>query len=270
MELNTVLLQLDERERELLKRERAFGIPNKKVVRPILRREFQSFNENMKQQQQQPNHLQPAIGNGNDAAAGTSTTTTPTTTPNSPPQSHHPSNNNNNTSNIPVSQSVKIDPIDLTDLYYQSYLCRNPSIRKKPTNGLVGRMMSADVADEFERASETRSSLGQRRFRSSKRFKHKTKAISLDVIGGGSRSYANLNNYDEKSCVKKASMMQVSKKSKTGLEIMEASKRIDMIDYSSFVVKHGRELVGLIRKKLKERARQYLDITYQVGFFISY
>lgn len=273
MELNTVLLQLDERERELLKRERAFGIPNKKVVRPILRREFQSFNENMKQQQQQPNHLQPAIGNGNNAAAGTSTTTTPTTTPNSPPQSHHPSNydNNNNTSDIPVSQSVKIDPIDLTDLYYQSYLCRNPSIRKKPSStngGLVGRMMSADVADELERASETRSSLGQRRFRSSKRFKHKTKAISLDVIGGGSRSYANLNNYDEKSlCVKKASMMQVSKKSKPGLEIMEASKRIDMIDASSFVVKHGRELVGLIRKKLKERARQYLDITYQAKQF---
>lgn len=45
LELNTVLLQLDERERELLKRERALNIHNKKVVRPILRREFQSRNK---------------------------------------------------------------------------------------------------------------------------------------------------------------------------------------------------------------------------------
>lgn len=47
MELNTVLLQLDERERELLKREKTFDIHNKKVVRPILRREFQNFNDNL-------------------------------------------------------------------------------------------------------------------------------------------------------------------------------------------------------------------------------
>jgi len=38
-ELSTVLLQLDEREHELIKRERALNIKNERVVRPILRRE---------------------------------------------------------------------------------------------------------------------------------------------------------------------------------------------------------------------------------------
>jgi len=38
-ELSTVLLQLDQREHELIKRERALNIKNERVVRPILRRE---------------------------------------------------------------------------------------------------------------------------------------------------------------------------------------------------------------------------------------
>lgn len=41
-ELNTVLLQLDEREKDLIKRERALNIKNNKVVRPILKREFKN------------------------------------------------------------------------------------------------------------------------------------------------------------------------------------------------------------------------------------
>jgi serine/threonine protein kinase len=45
IELNTVLLQLDERERELVKREKALNIHNKKVVRPILKREFRHFQQ---------------------------------------------------------------------------------------------------------------------------------------------------------------------------------------------------------------------------------
>src|SRR5690606_28019792 len=51
MELNTVLLQLDERERELLKREKALNINHgKKVVRPILKREFKNSQYNVKHQ----------------------------------------------------------------------------------------------------------------------------------------------------------------------------------------------------------------------------
>jgi serine/threonine protein kinase len=45
IELNTVLLQLDERERELIKREKALNIHNKRVVRPILKREFRHHNQ---------------------------------------------------------------------------------------------------------------------------------------------------------------------------------------------------------------------------------
>lgn len=40
-ELSTVLVQLDQRERELIKREKDFNINNDKIVRPILKREFQ-------------------------------------------------------------------------------------------------------------------------------------------------------------------------------------------------------------------------------------
>ena len=39
-ELSTVLVQLDQRERELIKREKEFDIRNEKIVRPILKREF--------------------------------------------------------------------------------------------------------------------------------------------------------------------------------------------------------------------------------------
>jgi len=39
-ELSTVLVQLDQRERELIKREKEFNIQNEKIVRPILKREF--------------------------------------------------------------------------------------------------------------------------------------------------------------------------------------------------------------------------------------
>ena len=48
LELSTVLLQLNERERELIKRERAVNIRNEKIVRPILRREFSDRNKNYK------------------------------------------------------------------------------------------------------------------------------------------------------------------------------------------------------------------------------
>ena len=41
-ELNTVLLQLDEREKELLKREKALNIHNNRIVRPIVKREFKN------------------------------------------------------------------------------------------------------------------------------------------------------------------------------------------------------------------------------------
>ena len=44
-ELSTVLLQLDQRERELVKREKALNIRNEKIVRPILRREFLEKNK---------------------------------------------------------------------------------------------------------------------------------------------------------------------------------------------------------------------------------
>ena len=48
IELNTVLLQLDERERDLLRREKALNINSKKVVRPILKREFKNSQYNSK------------------------------------------------------------------------------------------------------------------------------------------------------------------------------------------------------------------------------
>lgn len=42
IELNTIALQLDEREREILRKEKILNINNKRVVHPILRREFQN------------------------------------------------------------------------------------------------------------------------------------------------------------------------------------------------------------------------------------
>jgi hypothetical protein len=41
-ELNTVLLQLDEREKEIIRREKALNIHNSRVVRPIVKREFKN------------------------------------------------------------------------------------------------------------------------------------------------------------------------------------------------------------------------------------
>ena len=40
-ELSTVLLQLEEREREIMKREQALNIHKKKIVRPLIKKEFQ-------------------------------------------------------------------------------------------------------------------------------------------------------------------------------------------------------------------------------------
>ena len=44
-ELNTVLIQLNQREKELIRREKALNINNDKIVRPILRREFGDKNK---------------------------------------------------------------------------------------------------------------------------------------------------------------------------------------------------------------------------------
>lgn len=41
-ELNTVLLQLDEREKEVIRREKALNIHNSRIVRPIVKREFKN------------------------------------------------------------------------------------------------------------------------------------------------------------------------------------------------------------------------------------
>ena len=41
-ELNTVLLQLDEREKEIIRREKALNIHNSRIVRPIVKREFKN------------------------------------------------------------------------------------------------------------------------------------------------------------------------------------------------------------------------------------
>lgn len=46
IELNGVLLQLDQREKEISKREKALNIHHKKIVRPILKREFRNFQYN--------------------------------------------------------------------------------------------------------------------------------------------------------------------------------------------------------------------------------
>ena len=42
-ELSTVLVQLDQRERDLIKREKEFNIKNEKIVRPILKVDFDDY-----------------------------------------------------------------------------------------------------------------------------------------------------------------------------------------------------------------------------------
>ena len=58
-ELNSVLLQLDERERDLVKLEREFNIHHKRLVRPILKREFKIKSYASRQQQHQQQRQQP-------------------------------------------------------------------------------------------------------------------------------------------------------------------------------------------------------------------
>ena len=57
-ELSTVLVQLDQRERELKRREKEFNINNENIVRPILKREFQDRTKSYLQTNPINNHHQ--------------------------------------------------------------------------------------------------------------------------------------------------------------------------------------------------------------------
>ena len=52
---------------------------------------------------------------------------------------------------------------------------------------------------------------------------------------------------------------------KSNENVVGMSPRIDMIDVA--MVKHGRELVGLFKRKLQERAKFYLDFSSKVQLF---
>lgn len=84
-ELNTVLLQLDEREKDLLQREKALNIHNNKIVRPIVKREFK-------------NKAQTYIQRNTEA----STTTTPITKL----ESHSETFTKNSTGGINVTKAI--------------------------------------------------------------------------------------------------------------------------------------------------------------------
>lgn len=224
MELNTVLLQLDERERELLKRERAFDIHNKKVVRPILRREFQSFNDNL-------------INNNKPSKSKPSTTAIET--------------RNGETETRKEEQHIVVNLIDLTELYYKSYLYKTTSSMRR---GLGGK----------EETLEMRSALGQRRFRSSKIFKNKTKMmINLNL---GQKCLYNNVSFIEALAQQDAAINAIgdNKKIATSKEHNMNHNRSHIYMIGASAIKRGKEVVGLFRKKFKIRVKHYLDSSLHV------
>lgn len=217
MELNTVLLQLDERERELLKRERAFDIHNKKIVRPILRREFQSFNDNLI---------------------------------NNKPSKSKPSTTAIETETKKEEQHIVVNLIDLTELYYKSYLYKTTSSMRR---GLGGK----------EESLEMRSALGHRRFRSSKIFKNKTKMM-INLNLGQKCLYNNVSFIETLAQQDLAVNAIGDKKIATSKEHNMNHNRSHIYMIGASAIKRGKEVVGLFRKKFKIRVKHYLDSSLHV------
>ena len=80
-ELNTVLLQLDEREKELIKREKAVNIHNKRLVRPILKREFKNRAQSYIQKNKSNNNETNDSNNFNSSKQEQIVTSTPLKAP---------------------------------------------------------------------------------------------------------------------------------------------------------------------------------------------
>lgn len=239
MELNTVLLQLDERERELLKREKSFDIVNKKVVRPILRREFQNFNDNLFALKSNANNNHnnssfvhptnaPVVNNNNTNSENKLETSS------RDPNTLNDVNSNKTTPTNATKKPFSLPPpdVDCSVLYFRSYLYKN------------NRSNNSDSPSRLrkEQIVELKTELSQRRLHSSKVFKNKTKNLNLNL------SYkCNLNELYVKN---------------HSNEHKQSESRVFMV--GTRILRRSKEIVGLYKKKLNGRIKHYLKTTTQV------